>query len=343
MATVRLFIAILFLAHTTLTFSQDTQLPNPSGATQKPNAALNNSIERFKNTEFMLRFNDLKRQVEGDAEDFVAQRSRFSGQDVRKVQSAYERTAVKFNQVLLDIKQDFMDKEKIKMINKFPQMYSDGLANKINDLERVYRENLQLALSQVTDNSGSAILAVLLELIKASTELSAYFKGIKYEKQAMSEEYVNQHLIQPNRMASWRELIDRAAANGNSGNVGNNGGGGRNDNGNNGNNNDNGNNGNNNDNGNNGGSGNNDNGNGNNGNGNDNGNSGNNENPTNNSGNVRKTPRKNTGDVEHTQTDKTNAVELDQDSSVIQQQDLRIKKQPTQKPTQQPAPKKNNW
>ena len=253
MATVRLLIALFFLANTVTLFSQDTPLPT---GTQKPAAGLSNGIERFKNTEFMMRFNDLKNQVEGDAEDFLAHRNRYKAQDIRKVQSAYDRTTIKFNQVMLDIKQDFMDKEKIKMINKFPQMYSDGLASKINDLERVYRENLQLALSQVTDNSGSAILVILLELVKASSELSAYFKGMKFEKNAMSEEYINQHLVQPNRLSTWRELMEKTPIgstndngnnNGNSNNNGNNDG---NNNGNNNGNNDGNSNGNNNDNGN---------------------------------------------------------------------------------------------
>lgn len=224
MATARLLIALFFLANTATLFSQDKPLPISN---QKPTTGLSNSIERFKNTEFMMRFNDMKNQVEGDAEDFLSHRNRYKAQDIRKVQSAYDRTAIKFNQVMLDVKQDFMDKEKIKMINKFPQMYSDGLTSKINDLERIYRENLQLALSQVTDNSGSGILLILLELIKASSELSSYFKGIRFEKNAMSEEYIDQHLVQPNRLMTWRELMDKTpigSDNGNGNNNGNNNG-----------------------------------------------------------------------------------------------------------------------
>ena len=60
MATVRLLIALFFLANTATLFGQDT--PQPS--TQKPAAGLSNSIERFKTTEFMMRFNDLKNQVD---------------------------------------------------------------------------------------------------------------------------------------------------------------------------------------------------------------------------------------------------------------------------------------
>jgi hypothetical protein len=234
MTTVRFLIAFFVLA-TQPIFSQ-TEEPLPTATTQKPAANMVNSIERFKNTDFMLKIQNLRGQIEDEARDFIAHRNRYKTQDVRKIQLAYDRTAARFNQVMLDIKQDFMDKDKIKMISKYPQMYSDGLTSKINNLDQFYNENFQQPLSLITEKDGSAILGILMELIKASGELSSYFKNIKYEKQAMSEDYINKNLITPMRFTSWQELVNtttistdepsgngKNAGNNNNGNGGNTG------------------------------------------------------------------------------------------------------------------------
>jgi hypothetical protein len=172
-------------------------------------AAVGDAIQNFKNTEFMLKYMDLKREIELEAQDFIANQNKYSLKDRRRVQLSYDRTAARFNQVLVDIKQDFLDKEKIKMINKYPKMYSDGLSNKVNDLDKFYKENFQLVFTEVTEKNGFAILALIMELIKSSGELSGYFKGLKFEKKAMSETYIQKNLIEPSKLTSWAELTQK--------------------------------------------------------------------------------------------------------------------------------------
>jgi hypothetical protein len=188
------FFMLLISTHQSL-FSQPKGSPD-----------VGNAIERFKNTDFMVRFMDLKDKIEGEAVDFIKVQNIYANSDVRNVQTAYNKTAARFNQVTLDIKQDFMDKKKIKMINQFPQMYSDGLSNKINDLERFYKENFYLTLKETTAKNGSAILALIFELVKSTSELSNYFKGLKFEKDAMNEDYIQKKLIEPSKFKTWSEL-----------------------------------------------------------------------------------------------------------------------------------------
>jgi hypothetical protein len=319
MTTVRFLIAFFVLAAQPL-FSQPDET-QPTAGYQKPNANVVNTIERFKNTDFMVKILTLRSQIEEEARDFVAHRNRYTRQDVRKIQLGYERTAGRFNQVMLDIKQDFMDKNKLKMIKNYPQTYSESMTTKINSLDQFYAENMQQPLTLLTEKDGSAILGVLIELIKASGELSSYFKNIKYEKNAMSEEYINKTLIAPMRFTSWQELVNTTPINNDdTGNGGNNGG--NNDTGNGGNNggnNDTGNGGNN--------GGNNDTGNGgNNGGNNDTGNGGNNDNGgggnsgSGNGENNNTNPNTNVNKTNKSKKSKVNpdasVIELD-DSSVI--------------------------
>jgi hypothetical protein len=189
-----IFIVSILLSNA-LVFSQD--------------AAVGDAIQNFKNTEFMLKYMDLKREIELEAQDFITTQNKYSAKDRRRVQLSYDKTAARFNQVMLEIKQDFLDKEKIKMINKYPKMYSDGLANKVNDLDKFYKENFQLVFTEVTEKNGFAILALIMELIKSSGELSSYFKGLKFEKKAMTEAYIQKNLIDPSKLTSWADLTKK--------------------------------------------------------------------------------------------------------------------------------------
>lgn len=183
----------------------DTTVP-PSSNPNAKSVAVGNAIQQFKTSDFMVRFSDFKNQMETDARDFFARQNAYSVKDVRRVQMAYDKTGAKFNQIMLEIKQDFMDKEKVKMINKFPDMYSNGLKGKIDGLEDFYKANFQQTLADVTEKDGSALLLVLVDLIKTAGELSQYFKNAKFEKQYMNDQYIQQNLVAPNKLPSWMEL-----------------------------------------------------------------------------------------------------------------------------------------
>ncbi len=190
--------------------AQVTDPLNPPATNGNPNAKMvgvGNAIQKFKATDFMVRFSDFKNQMETDVRDFIARQNAYSQKDVRRVQMSYDKTAAKFNQIMLEIKQDFGDKEKIKMINKFPDMYSNGLKGKIDGLEDFYKANFQQTLSEVTESDGSALLLVLVDLIKMAGELSQHFKTLRYDKDFMSDQYLQQNLVQPNKLPTWMELV----------------------------------------------------------------------------------------------------------------------------------------
>ena len=202
---------LLFLA-SSLTAQQNnntTPTGDGNGTSNKPQSlSVSNAIQKFKTSEFMVRFNDFKTQMETDVRDFIGRQNSYSVKDVRRVQISYDKTAAQFNKIMLEIKQDFMDKEKVKMINKFPDMYTNGLKGKIDGLEDFYRANFNQTLESVTESGGSALLlATLLELIKAAGDLSQHFKTLKFEKEYMNDQYIQQNLVEPNKLPTWAQIL----------------------------------------------------------------------------------------------------------------------------------------
>ena len=200
-------IGVLFISFGSVNAQiNDTSTTPITGGSKGETVAVGNAIQKFKTSDFMVRFSDFKNQMETDARDFLSRQNAYSVKDVRRVQMAYDKTGAKFNQIMLEIKQDFMDKEKVKMINKFPDMYANGLKGKIDGLEDFYKANFQQTLMDVTEKDGSALLLVLMDLIKTAGELSQYFKNAKFEKQYMNDQYIQQNLVVPNRLPTWLEV-----------------------------------------------------------------------------------------------------------------------------------------
>jgi hypothetical protein len=184
----------------------DPNAPVVSGNSDAKNRMVGNAIDKFKTSDFMVQFSNFKNQMETDARDFIARQNAYSIKDVRRVQIAYDKTAAKFNFIMLEIKQDFMDKDKVKMINKFPDMYANGLKGKIDNLEDFYKANFQQTLADVTEKDGSALLLLLVDLIKMAGEMSQHFKTLRFEKEYMNDQYIQTHLVAPNKLPSWGEL-----------------------------------------------------------------------------------------------------------------------------------------
>lgn len=169
---------------------------------------IDGALSGFLKTEFMMKFQDLKTEAEGLATAFKSEQNKYSVQDRTRVSTAYDKTARRFNAVLVDIKTDFLNKDKIKVISKFPDMYADGLRADMRDLSDYYAQNFQQALSDVTQDEvdGSAIVILLIELVKLSSEGIHGLVQMRKNAKKYDDTYLSQHLVRPNQFRYWEQL-----------------------------------------------------------------------------------------------------------------------------------------
>lgn len=191
-----------------LFFTQLSAQPNP---TDKVSGALS----EFMQTEFMRQFGDLRIKAEAEIGAFATNSSSYDPQEVARVQTAYDRTAQRFNGLLDKIKQDFLDTKKLKYITQYPDSYSRGLELDIRELSDFYSQNLQQTLADVTNNQqdGSALLLLLVDLVKFSSAAIQHFNRIRQEARRYTDSYLVQHFIKPNRFKTWTELSGNGSFN----------------------------------------------------------------------------------------------------------------------------------
>lgn len=175
-------------------------------------AAQTNKIEgplqNFVNTSFMLKFKDVKIEAEAAVRRFKLQSPQLDPLAVQQVQTGYEQSAYRFNQLLFQIKGDFLNSKKVKYISDFPDDYLRSLELELHQLTEFYAIHFlqPLADANETQVDGSAAVLLIVELVGLTKGLLNYFAQVRQHSRQFSEAYLLQYLIQPFRFRTWDEI-----------------------------------------------------------------------------------------------------------------------------------------
>jgi len=185
-------------------------------AAAQPNKKVGPALTKFLNTEFMVKFRDLRITAESAALSAQSNQGGIQQSDMFRLRSAYDQTATRANQLLSNIKQDFLNPKKLSSIAEFPEMYSDGLGYKLQEIADFYSANFQQVLADASvsqeEVDGSAVLLLVVELIGLTKGLTSYFAEIKREARQYTEAHLQEHLVLPYRWRYWDELAGSASA-----------------------------------------------------------------------------------------------------------------------------------
>lgn len=169
---------------------------------------LDKTLHGFLQTEFMLKFRELKIEAEALASTFKAQANHIPPQDVAKVKRAYIKIADQFNLQLVEIKRDFLDKKKMKMIRFNKDVYANSLQYRLRELQDIYSHDFERVVAEITgsDEYSAIPLAAIFSLIKLAQDFTEYLINANYEARRVKEEHLNQALIEPYRFRDWVEI-----------------------------------------------------------------------------------------------------------------------------------------
>lgn len=176
------------------------------------------NLDALLQSEFIMKFQEMRISVISSASAFKGQENsgRYSNEDRQRVEQAYTQTAEKFNFVLLDLKNDLLDRKKLKFITKYPEDYQKQLELDLIKLSEFYAVNYQQVMAEVADNNqvdGVAILPMINDIVFTSIGVFQLVKGIvnyvKYNRQlarAFSEKELEKRLMKPHKFPAYQEL-----------------------------------------------------------------------------------------------------------------------------------------
>lgn len=166
------------------------------------------ALNSFLNSDFMVKMNDMRIEAEAAARTFKQQSMNAKPEAAKKVRVGYDQTVARYNQVLTNIKADFLNPKKLKFIEKFPDDYLKGLELELYQLSDFYAVNFQqpLADAQAENVHGSAVFLIITELIGLSKNLVSYFGQMRQNSRQYNEAYLMQNFYKPYRMRQWDEI-----------------------------------------------------------------------------------------------------------------------------------------
>jgi|GEM_PF-2392593 len=177
-------------------------------ATTRRTEKLDAALIGFLETDFMTKFKDLKLEAESLVATFKAHQQEFAPADVTKVRKSYTSIANKFNLQLRAIKLDFLNKKKLNLIRKYPDMYSGNLENALRDLKDEYSQTFERDVADVTgsDVYAAGPLVAIFGIIKLAVEFTDYLTRVRYDAKRLKEEHLDMHFIEPFRFRPWEEV-----------------------------------------------------------------------------------------------------------------------------------------
>ena len=170
---------------------------------------IDKALHGFLQTEFMQKYRELKVEAESLVAAFKTQAGQIPPQDVARVKKAYDRISYQFNNQLVEIKRDFLDRKKLKLIKNNKEMYSNSLQYKLRELKDEFSQEFEVVVADVTgsDMYAAVPLGAILGLIKLAADFTDFLIRSGYEARRIKEEHLTQFLIEPYRFKGWEEIM----------------------------------------------------------------------------------------------------------------------------------------
>lgn len=194
MKTQYILLLVLGLFMSTTLAAQTTKIEGP--------------LQQFVSTSFMLKFKDVKIEAEAAVRRFKLQAHDLDPLTVQQVQTGYEQSAYRFNQLLFRVKGDFLNNKKVKYISAFPDDYLRTLELELHQLSEFYAIHFLQPLADANEENidGSAAVLLIVELVGLTKGLFNYFSQVRQHSRQFSEKYLEEHLIQPFHFRTWDEI-----------------------------------------------------------------------------------------------------------------------------------------
>lgn len=165
-------------------------------------------LRQFLDTQFMQEYVKSRDESERLVRRFKRSQSRYTEEQVQQVADAYNNSAEQFNEMLYNIKNDLLHKEKRKFLVLFPEDYSKQVECDLYRARDFYSKNFQKALVEVAGDASetSSFLTLLPTLIEYGKSAFALFNRIKEEIQKYNEALLKKYLIDEYRFRHWDEI-----------------------------------------------------------------------------------------------------------------------------------------
>lgn len=166
-------------------------------------------MKDFLNTPFMIEYQKLQLEMRGLVKDFIEDRSQYSTTEFRKVRDAYNKTSRAFNEVLVGIETDMMDKYTRRAMQKSPDLYQSKLQLQMGNLKDIYANEFLQTLSDIKGEAinGGPFLITLTSLTQLTISVVDFFVKTKWQHTQFNQAFIRDRLVNPYRFPNWDQVL----------------------------------------------------------------------------------------------------------------------------------------
>ena len=166
------------------------------------------ALKKFLQSDFIHELDSIRQRAEKSVVDFKAIGHLYSEEDVALVRDKYDAAAGLFNNVLLNVKRDLLDKGKRKFIRKYPADYSKIMVTDLSQAKTFYEEEYMYTITEITDDkiNGFAWLMSILTIYQLAEEGWRILSVVKDKWKDFNEKTIDKYLIEKHRFRLWDDL-----------------------------------------------------------------------------------------------------------------------------------------
>ncbi|MDW3645426.1 MAG: hypothetical protein R8P61_00010 [Bacteroidia bacterium] len=165
-------------------------------------------LNKITESRFMQELDSIKIRAEKSVRDFKAIQHLYTEEDVKLVSDSYDASAGLFNNMLLIVKEDLLDKKKRKFIREYPEDYSKQMMADLYQAKIFYETNYMADVTMVTNGqvTGFAWLGTAIMVFELAKEGWAVLQQVKEGWDDLKESAIDNRLIERYRFRLWEEL-----------------------------------------------------------------------------------------------------------------------------------------
>jgi hypothetical protein len=166
------------------------------------------ALNAFLSQDFFTEYDLLCERAEDAVRQFKFVQHKYSDSEIEDVKNAYNASAKYFNTVVINIKNDLLNKQKRKFMLQFPDDYAKQVEADLLRAQEFYEANFQKEIVQVTNGeiTGFAFLALLPEVIGYAKTAFAAYKKIRAEINKFNEDLLQKQLVEPYTFRLWDDI-----------------------------------------------------------------------------------------------------------------------------------------
>lgn len=176
---------------------------------QTPSKKMLDAIDKISGTDFILQFDSLANVMEKLALQSKNRCAKLKPEEAEAIRTAYNTSVQKFNNILLEMKSDLLNPQKVKAMQLDPQVYSESYQRKFESALSYYQNSYlktQSTVEGIEILSPVAVVSAIIAIIHGGYEIFKMVQSIRAEIREFNEDFLLKYFINPHKIKTWEEL-----------------------------------------------------------------------------------------------------------------------------------------